>query len=57
MTDILRRIQRLRELEETRSRVGAKRAMLRYSFTFSQEGREVYRGDQSALFVHGAELG
>ena len=43
--------------EETRSRVGTKRVMLRYSFTFTQEGREVYRGDQSALFVHGAELG
>ena len=42
--------------EETRSRVSGKRAMLRYSFTFTQEGREVYRGDQSAMFVHGVEF-
>ena len=38
--------------EETRTRVGPKRVMLRLAFSFSQGGREVYRGDQSALFVH-----
>ncbi len=43
--------------EETRSRVGPKRVMIRYQFTFTQDGRDVYRGDQSALFVRDAELG
>lgn len=42
---------------KSRKRVSDKRAMLRYSFTFTQEGREVCHGDQSAMFVRGAELG
>ena len=41
---------------ETRRRVGARRIMLRYAFEFSQQGRVVYRSDQSAMFVK-PELG
>ena len=37
--------------EESRRRVGPKRVMLRLSFKFHQEGRLIYRGDQSAIFV------
>ena len=45
------------ESVETRKRVGASRVMLRYDFTFTQGGRVVYRGDQSAIFVRHKELG
>lgn len=39
------------ESRETRTRVGARRIMLRYDFRFLQSGELVYRGDQSAIFV------
>ena len=37
---------------ETKTRIGPKRIVLRYEFDFRQEGRKIYRGDQSAIFVH-----
>ncbi len=36
---------------ETRTRVGPKRVVLRYDFTFRQEGETVYTGDQTAMFL------
>ena len=39
---------------ETRSWVGARRVVLRYAFEFFQEGRLVYTGDQTAMFVKDA---
>lgn len=42
--------------EETRTRVGPKRVVLRYDFRFEQEGEVVYRGDQSAMFFKDAAL-
>jgi hypothetical protein len=39
--------------KETRTRVGPKRVVLRYEFTFTQEEKVVYWGDQSAIFVRG----
>ena len=36
---------------ETRTRLGAKRIVLRLEFRFWQEERLVYRGDQSAVFL------
>lgn len=36
---------------ETRGRVGRDRVVLRYEFRFRQEGRLVYYGDQTAVFV------
>jgi len=36
---------------ETRTRVGPRRVVLRYDFRFRQEGKLVYAGDQSAMFV------
>ncbi len=36
---------------ETRSRAGPRRVVIRYEFRFEQEGRLVYVGDQSAMFV------
>jgi len=36
---------------ELRTRVGPRRVVLRCAFEFSQEGRSVYRGDQSAMFM------
>jgi len=42
--------------EETKTRVGPKRAVLRFAYEFTQEGRVVYRGDQSAMFVKDADL-
>ncbi|MBK7951287.1 MAG: hypothetical protein IPK00_21635 [Deltaproteobacteria bacterium] len=39
------------ESRETRTRVGARRIMLRYEFRFLQSGEVVYLGDQSAIFV------
>lgn len=41
----------LLESRETRSRVGARRVVLRYEFLFTQQGEVVYHGDQSAMFV------
>jgi hypothetical protein len=38
---------------ETKIREGPKRVVLRYEFRFWQEGRLVYFGDQSAIFVKG----
>lgn len=38
---------------ETRTRVGPRRIVLRYTFRFSQAGELVYLGDQSAMFVLG----
>ena len=38
---------------ETRSRVGAERMVIRFEFEFSQDGREIYFGDQSAMFLKG----
>lgn len=40
---------------ETRTRVGARRIVLRVEFAFHQEGALVYAGDQSAMFVKGLE--
>lgn len=36
---------------ETRSRAEPRRVVIRYEFRFSQEGRPVYFGDQTAIFV------
>ncbi len=41
---------------ETRTRVQPKRAVLRYTFEFSQEGELVYVGDQTAVFVKDTPL-
>jgi hypothetical protein len=41
---------------ETRTRVGARRVVIRYEFRFFQEGQLVYLGDQSAMFFKDAEL-
>jgi hypothetical protein len=41
---------------ETRSRVGRERIVLRYEFRFSQQGRLVYAGDQTAMFVKSRDL-
>lgn len=42
--------------EETRTRVGPKRVVLRYEFRFEQEGELVYHGDQTAMFLKDASL-
>ena len=42
--------------QETRTRVGEKRVVLRYEFRFEQEGKLVYVGDQSAMFFKDAAL-
>ena len=36
---------------ETRSRVGARRIVIRFEFEFFQHDALVYQGDQSAMFV------
>jgi hypothetical protein len=36
---------------ETARRVGARRIVVRFEFDFRQEGRPVYYGDQTAMFV------
>jgi hypothetical protein len=41
---------------ETRTRVGAKRVMMRFEFEFKQGGQIVYEGDQSALFFRGLDI-
>ena len=42
---------------ETRTRVGERRVVLRYTFEFRQQDRLVYLGDQTAMFVKGKGLG
>jgi hypothetical protein len=42
---------------ETRSRVGARRIVLRFEFEFFQEDTLVYQGDQSAMFVKDQAFG
>ena len=42
--------------QETRTRVGKRRIVLRYEFRFSQEGKLIYLGDQTAMFFKDAEL-
>lgn len=37
--------------QETRSRVGPRRVVLRFEFSFEQKGQVVYRSEQSAMFV------
>jgi len=44
------------ESTETRTRVGARRIVIRYAFRFRQSGELVYTGDQSAMFVKGRAL-
>ena len=41
---------------ETRARRGPRRVVLRIEFRFEQEGRLVYRGDQSAMFLRDRPL-
>ncbi len=41
---------------ETHSRVGSQRIVLRYEFRFAQEGRLIYAGDQTAMFVKSRDL-
>lgn len=41
---------------ETRSRAGARRVVIRYEFRFEQQGRVVYLGDQSAMFLKEPDL-
>jgi hypothetical protein len=43
--------------QETRTRVGPTRVVLRYTFEFRQAGELVYVGDQSAMFVKDRALG
>jgi hypothetical protein len=42
--------------QETRTRVGPERIVIRFDFEFSQGRALVYRGDQSAMFVKGRRL-
>ncbi len=42
---------------ETRTRIGERRVVLRYTFEFRQQDRLVYLGDQTAMFVKGKGLG
>lgn len=42
--------------EETRTRVGSNRVVIRFAFEFRQAGDVVYLGDQSAMFVKGRPL-
>jgi hypothetical protein len=41
---------------ETRTRAGPRRVVIRYEFRFAQEGRLVYRGEQSAIFLKEPDL-
>ena len=41
---------------ETRTRNGARRVVIRYEFRFEQEGRPVYFGDQTAMFLKEPDL-
>jgi hypothetical protein len=45
------------ESRELRSRVGARRVVLRFEFQFWQEEELVYRGDQSAMFFRDLDSG
>jgi hypothetical protein len=42
--------------KETRTRVGPRRVVIRYEFRFTQAGKLVYVGDQSAMFFKDLEL-
>ena len=44
------------ESQETRTRVGPARVVIRYAFDFWQEEELVYRGDQTAMFFKGKIL-
>jgi hypothetical protein len=44
------------ESVETRSRIGPTRIVLRYAFSFRQNGELIYVGDQSAMFVKNRDL-
>jgi hypothetical protein len=41
---------------ELRTRTGPRRVVLRLEFTFRQQGRLVYRGDQTAMFLRDRNL-
>lgn len=41
---------------ETRTRAGARRVVIRYAFRFEQQGRPVYLGDQTAMFLKEPDL-
>lgn len=45
------------ESQESRTRVGSKRIVVRFAFHFWQEEKLVYVGDQTAMFVRYPELG
>lgn len=38
---------------EIRSRAGSERIVIRFEFEFSQNGRSIYSGDQTAMFLKG----
>ncbi|MFQ5477893.1 MAG: hypothetical protein ACE5E4_04675 [Candidatus Binatia bacterium] len=42
--------------QETKTRIGRTRLVIRYEFTFRQEGKLVYVGDQTAMFVKNRDL-
>lgn len=42
---------------ETAARVGAQRVVVRFEFDFRQDGKPVYFGDQTAMFVRNGEPG
>jgi hypothetical protein len=42
---------------ETRGRIGPARIVLRFDFEFRQQGKLVYRGDQTAMFIKEKKLG
>ena len=44
------------ESVETRTRVGARRVVIRYAFRFTQSGDVVYVGDQTAMFFRDSDL-
>jgi hypothetical protein len=44
------------ESKESRSRVGARRVVIRFDFRFWQDDELVYVGDQSAMFLRDLEL-
>ena len=44
------------ESRELRTRAGERRVVIRYEFRFAQEGRLVYLGDQTAMFLRAPDL-
>ena len=44
------------ESVETRTRVGARRVVIRYAFRFTQSGEVVYVADQTAMFFKDSDL-